>query len=102
MDFLGITIAINFILDKRKKIQSGGTYITKLEGFDLIWISLLVIVISITFGKTLYGKIPPGFGGGKPISVNLVIDQKTPLSFRKFQLKLTIMFLRSIAIVRNK
>lgn len=85
--FLGITIAINFILDQKKKMQSGGTYITRLEGFNLIWISLLVIVLSITFGKTLYGKITPGFGGGKPISVNLVIDQKDTSFFQEISIK---------------
>lgn len=85
--FLGITIAINFILEQRKKMKHGGTYITRLEGFDLIWISLLVIVLSITFGKTLYGKITPGLGGGKPISVNLVIDQKDTSFFQDISIK---------------
>lgn len=84
--FLGITIAINFILDQRKKMQSGGAYITRLEGFDLIWISLLIIVLSINFGKTLYGKITSGFGGGKPISVNLLIDQKDISFFREISI----------------
>lgn len=85
--FLGITLAINFILDQRKKMQSGGTYITRLDVFDLVWITICIIVISITFGKTLYGKISPGFGGGKPILVNLIVNQKGTSFFQEISIK---------------
>lgn len=85
--FVGITIVINFILDFRKKRQQGGNYITKLSLFDWIWVVVFIIMVGISFGKTLYGKITPGLGGGKPIAVTLMIDQNALPSVKEIPIK---------------
>lgn len=85
--FFIITVVINFILDLRKKLQPGGSYVTKLSLFDWIWVMVLVIGLSVTFGKELYGEISPAFGGGKPVAVSLMIDQKNIPLFQQIKIK---------------
>jgi hypothetical protein len=44
-------------------------------------------MFSISFGKKLYGKISPGFGGGKPVAVKLLVDQKNIPFLEEIQIK---------------
>lgn len=57
--FVVITVAINIILDLRKKMKPGGGYISRLSFFDWIWIIILVIMFSISFGKNYMGRLVP-------------------------------------------
>jgi len=84
---VAITIIINSILDLRKKRQPEGSYVTKLSAFDFIWIMICVIVLSVYFGKNLYGKVSPELGGGKPKAISLIIDKKTIPFFKKISIE---------------
>jgi len=86
--FVFVTIAINFLLDLRKKKQLNGSYMTKLSVFDWIWVIILAIVFSASFGRILYGKISPAFGGGEPTVIALIIDSKSIPLFRQTQIKI--------------
>lgn len=86
--FVFITIAINILLDLRKRRQSNGSYITKLSLFDWIWILIFIIIFSTSFGSTLYGKISPSLGGGEPAVITLIIDSEDIPLFRQTQIKI--------------
>ena len=85
--FLLVTFFVNLILDMRKKLTQNGSYITKLSFFDLVWILIFVISLAISFGKFFYEKIDPALGGGRPISVSLIVDQKDIPIFQRLQIK---------------
>jgi hypothetical protein len=85
---VAITFIINSILDLRKKQQPEGSYVTKLSTFDFIWIMICVIGLSVYFGKTLYGKISPELGGGKPKTISLIIEKKDMSFFKKISIEI--------------
>ncbi|MCX5804241.1 MAG: hypothetical protein NTU69_12060 [Proteobacteria bacterium] len=84
--FVCITFFINLLLDLRKKFVSK-SYITRINMFDIVWIGIIYIVLSITFGKLFYTKIDSTYGGGKPIEVSIFVKKEEVQQLKQLPIK---------------
>ncbi len=74
--YVSMAIILYFVLDFYEftyEFTNGKNYLVL-----VITIILTFIILAVFFGKTLYGEVKRGLGGGKPMIATLVVNDQVP------------------------
>lgn len=67
--FVGLSLVLNLLLDLRNRIGQSESY----RIFEAGWVLFTVLLFSLYFGSSVYGRVRTSLGGGKPQPVRLIL-----------------------------